>query len=74
MITCKSCGKRIEPGNAYGDGRGGGPWHRLCVPQNPDADSWEQRVRQEMRALEAANGTSPMASNDRGQPHLQVVK
>ncbi len=57
MISCKSCGKRIEPGNAYGDGRGGGPWHRLCVPQNPDADAWEQTVRREMRALEAESRT-----------------
>ncbi len=68
MITCKSCGKRIEPGsgNAYRDSRGGGPWHRMCVPKNPELDSWEQRVMSELRALEA--------KNDLNHPHFRVVK
>ncbi len=33
---CATCGKPVDALAAYSDGKGNGPWHRLCIPPHPE--------------------------------------
>jgi hypothetical protein len=56
-MLCSSCGQPIAWRDAYADGRGGGPWHRLCIPPKP-TDFEQLLVREVTRAATNRDGIS----------------